>query len=146
MKVVEEVVGEAFVVLEAGPVLEVEPTAVDVANNAGVAQCFFLFGVVGLGYHEAVDYNCEENGYHDCVYDYGVDVFEDGEDGDGGGVGVECVLLEEVADKAVDCTEGGEEDEGEAVAEGVAVAVYVLGEEEVEQDAEEVLQDDQRDH
>ena len=144
--VAKKVVVETDMPLEAQLTLYVELTPLNIANNASTAEIILLLQLLSPRNRKAIKHYRQYQRDDDLIDEYDIDILEDLEGREAKIYIVRFVLLEEIADKAVNCLEGGIKDEGEALSEVGAVWIRVVLEEEVHDDAEEVLQDDVGDH
>lgn len=119
--------------------LNIEPTLLDIADDACMGQVVHLLQPLRPIHRETVYHDGQDEGGDYLVDEDDVDVLKDAEDGDA--VADLGLLLKEIADKAVDRFEGGEEDEAETGTQVVAVGTGFLTEQEVDEDTEEILQD-----
>lgn len=122
--------------------LNVELTPLYVANDASTAQIILLLQFLRPSHRKTIKHNGQYQRYDDLINEYHIDVLKDLE-GREAKIYIVClILLEEVPHEAVDCFEGCKEDEGEALTQMCAVWIRVVLEEEVHDDAEEILKDD----
>lgn len=141
VNITKEIMVDTDMSFEPQLTLNVELTPLDVTNNTSTAQIILLFQLLRPRHRKAIEHNSQNQRYDDLIDEYHIDILEDLE-GRYAKIYVIClILLEEVPHEAVDCFEGCKEDEGEALTQMCAVWIRLVLEEEVHDDAEEVLKD-----
>lgn len=99
--VAEEVVVETDMPLEAQLTLYVELTPLNIANNASTAEIILLLQLLSPRNRKAIKHDGQYQRDDDLIDEYDIDILEDLEGREAKIYIVRFVLLEEIADKAV---------------------------------------------
>lgn len=76
IKVAEYIVTDALVPLESQLARQVEPTSLQIANDARTAQILLLLQFFSSGNSEAIDYYSQDKSNHHLVYDDYIDILK----------------------------------------------------------------------